>query len=330
MTLNQDSTAYPFWSSLLSLQKPFTDLHAVNRHFLSPTSQLPLEERNVIISELESLQTRLLQHGDDGVVVVSGPTDNIKSITEIALEFALLYLRTNEFKNSPHESQLAKMQFTSMLNSLERIGMHHSKLAALIHNNRALLFADEENYVSAINDYSQAITIEPNYAMCYFNRAVTSAALMDKRPGPLSSASSSSSSSSTSLSSSSSTVNTCHLPSGYAVNRDSVMRDYSEAIRIDPTYPFPYNNRGVLYYERKQFSMAVDDCVMAFTVSPDYCNAHFNLSLCYSVSGRWIHALRHVAIAHRITPSKSNYMLQVRALRLYLTNRSRDALTDSL
>jgi len=319
LLIDRDSPAYAFWTALLSILKPHTDLHVVNRSRLSPTAHLPFDKRSVIIEQLQKAKSTPvgkanMNDGSDHHICEKNDARPHKNdlIVDLLLDFGILYLRTNEFKTSKNESFEALDQFTHLLHQLANMGLSRSKFAALIYNNRALVYADYKNHGKAIEDYNEAILIEPSYAMCYFNRAVTSAALLDPDA---------------TLTTTTPTTTTSSLPHHASLKPtpDSIMRDYSEAIRLDPTYPFPYNNRGVMYYEARQMPNAIKDCQMALNVDSNYCNAHFNLSLCCSYLERYIHAYKHVTEASRISP-KDNYLRQQYFLRLKVRTSSKDVL----
>lgn len=56
-------------------------------------------------------------------------------------------------------------------------------------------------------------------------------------------------------------------------------RDYDDAIRLNPRYPHAYNNRGIIDLERGDFDRAVADFNRAIREQPAYANAYRNRGL---------------------------------------------------
>jgi tetratricopeptide (TPR) repeat protein len=60
---------------------------------------------------------------------------------------------------------------------------------------------------------------------------------------------------------------------------DSVIADYSRAIRLDPAFAFAYYNRGVVYSRMGKFRKAADDFSKAIENLKDFAEAYYNRGL---------------------------------------------------
>jgi tetratricopeptide (TPR) repeat protein len=108
---------------------------------------------------------------------------------------------------------------------------------AVAYNDRGIAYDDEKNYDLAIQDYNQAIKLNPNYANAYNNRGN---AYSDEK------------------------------------NYDLAIQDYNQALKLDPNYADAYNNRGVAYEKKKQYQQALQDYDRALSADPNVKNAQKN------------------------------------------------------
>jgi tetratricopeptide (TPR) repeat protein/membrane associated rhomboid family serine protease len=108
---------------------------------------------------------------------------------------------------------------------------------ARAYNRRGLIYYHQKNYEKAINDYNEAIRLDSNYAHAYNNRGLT---YYQQK------------------------------------NYEKAINDYNEAIRLDPKYVRAYNNRGLVYYQQKNYEKAVNDYDEAIRLDPNFTNAYRN------------------------------------------------------
>lgn len=62
---------------------------------------------------------------------------------------------------------------------------------------------------------------------------------------------------------------------------DRAIKDYSQAIKLDPGHAAAYNNRGNSYYERNEYQLALADLNQSLQRKPDYAKSHLNRGLVY-------------------------------------------------
>jgi lipoprotein NlpI len=113
---------------------------------------------------------------------------------------------------------------------------------AIAYNNRGNAYRDKQDYDSAIRDYSQAIRLDPSYVIAFNNRGNAYR---------------------------------------YKQDFDSAIRDYSQAIRLNPKYAIAYNNRGYAYFEKKDYDRAIQDFSQAIRLDPKYAIAYSNRGNAY-------------------------------------------------
>jgi len=101
---------------------------------------------------------------------------------------------------------------------------------AMAYNNRGFAYFHKGDYDRAIVDFTQAIRIDPNYAMAYNNR-------------------------------------------GFAYNRkgdyDRAIANYTQALRIDPNYALAYRNRGISYHNKGDYDLAIADANTSLRIRPN-------------------------------------------------------------
>lgn len=138
---------------------------------------------------------------------------------------------------------------------------------AVIYFYRGNSYANIGDFNSTLNDYTQAIEIDPNLAEAYNNRGITY-----KNKG----------------------------------DADSAMKDYNKAIKTDPNHAGTYNNRGNIYYYRDDFDSAIKDYNKAIELEHDFAYAYSNRGNLYKKKGDYKSAINDFNQAINIDPRYSN------------------------
>ncbi|MEM1391827.1 MAG: serine/threonine-protein kinase [Cyanobacteria bacterium P01_H01_bin.150] len=123
---------------------------------------------------------------------------------------------------------------------------------------------DLKDYQEAIKDYTQAIRINPNYALAYYNRGNVRRALRENK---------------------------------------AAIDDYTEAIRLNPKNADAYNNRGIVYYDLEEYEGAIKDYTEAIKINPSKANAYNNRGNARKSSGDNKGAIKDYTEAIRINPN---------------------------
>ena len=108
---------------------------------------------------------------------------------------------------------------------------------AYAYYNRGNSYYALKKYNKAIADYTEAIALDPKDAVAYNNRGISYDALEEY---------------------------------------DKAIADYTEAIALDPKHAKAYNNRGVLYDDIKEYDKAIADYTEAIALDPKYAKAYNN------------------------------------------------------
>jgi ribose transport system substrate-binding protein len=113
---------------------------------------------------------------------------------------------------------------------------------AQYYDDRGFRYYQQKNYEKAMNDFDEAIRLNPDYARAYNRRG---------------------------------------LVYYQQKNYDKAINDFDEAIRLDPDYTHAYNNRGLVYYQQKNYEKAINDFDEAIRLDPKYAHAYNNRGLVY-------------------------------------------------
>jgi tetratricopeptide (TPR) repeat protein len=99
-----------------------------------------------------------------------------------------------------------------------------------------------QDYEGAIQDYDQAISLQPDFAIAYHNRGFAKY--------------------------------------NSAENSENPIQDYDQAISLQPDFAIAYNNRGIAKYHLQDDNEgAIDDYTQAIYLKPDFADAYHNRGL---------------------------------------------------
>ena len=131
-------------------------------------------------------------------------------------------------------------------------------------------------YESAINDYTKAIEIDPNYQVAYSNRALA-CYVIRRYDNAIRDWSKVLSIDPKNIEAWRERGNTYFINSDYT----NAVLDYDQAIHYEPAYIWNYYNRGKANYYRKRYKEAIPDFTMTIGKDPKYVDAYNFRGLCY-------------------------------------------------
>ncbi|MEI6154230.1 MAG: tetratricopeptide repeat protein [Deltaproteobacteria bacterium] len=135
--------------------------------------------------------------------------------------------------------------YNDAINAFSRaIVMNPQFIAA--YNNRGIVYAEKGYYQQALNDYDRVITINPKYAPAYHNRGIA------------------------------------YFDLG---NYKQALKDYDRAIKIDPKYAEAYSQRGMTYSYVGKNDKALKDFNKIIELNPSHVNAYRNRGDIYTRFG---------------------------------------------
>ncbi len=89
----------------------------------------------------------------------------------------------------------------------------------------------------------------------------------------------------------------------YAKDYHGAIRLNTEAIELKPDWSWPYNNRGVAYYELSQYERAIQDYTKAIQLEPNYAMAYNNRGVAYQDLQHYERAIQDYAKAIQLEPN---------------------------
>ncbi len=166
----------------------------------------------------------------------------------------------------------------------------------LAHNNLGIALDEKGMTIEAIDHYSEALSIRPDYGPACFNRGNAYAALALKQQI---------------VNDSSKTMREePHYKIGYGERGDindklslyrQTIKDLSKAISTRPNAS-AYNNRGIMYGKVNQYQRAIDDFSMAIILDHHYYKGHNNRGFAYAKLGQYQHAIEDYNKAISLKP----------------------------
>jgi tetratricopeptide (TPR) repeat protein len=86
---------------------------------------------------------------------------------------------------------------------------------------------------------------------------------------------------------------------------DLALKDYNQAIQLNPNSTSHYNNRGILYRLKHDYDRAIADYDEAIRLKSDYVVAFYNRALAYSDKGNYDHALADFEVVLQSNPKNA-------------------------
>ena len=143
-------------------------------------------------------------------------------------------------------------------------GKTTGKDLAVFFNNRGIHHKNKGEYDRAIQDYNQALKIDPQYALSFNNRG------------------------------------NAYNSKG---QHDRAIQDYDQAIKINPQYASAFFNRGNTYNSKGQHDRAIQDYDQAIKINPQSANAFLNRGVVYNSKGQFDRAIQDYDQAIKLEPS---------------------------
>lgn len=179
----------------------------------------------------------------------------------------------------PAEAQSSRLKNIELCNSVDRTSSEPRirgctaliladgetpRILSVAYNNRGNAYVAEGEYDRAIQDYDQAIKVNPNYAKAFNNRGVAYA-----RKG----------------------------------QHDLAVRDFNEAVKLDPDYAVAFANRAETYLTAGQHDRAAKDYDEAIRLKPMIGAAWNGRCRTHAAIGELQRALADCAEAVRLEPN---------------------------
>ena len=135
---------------------------------------------------------------------------------------------------------------------------------AIAYYNRGNAYYSKGQYDRAIENFNKMIAINPNDADAYYNRGIAYA-----KKGQY----------------------------------DRAIEDYNKAISINPNYAKAYNNRGFAYDKKGQYDRAIEDYNKAIALNPNDADAYYNRGFAYADKKQYDRAIKDYNKAIALNPN---------------------------
>ncbi len=142
----------------------------------------------------------------------------------------------------------------------------NSEDAPIAYWNRGLAHSSKEQYDRAIEDFSQAIRLKPDYVEAYKSRAAA--------------------------------YRQTH-------QYDRAIQDYDYAIRLSPNDADLYSDRGTVYGIKRQYDRAIQDYDYAIRLSPNDADLYNDRGTFYGMKGKYDRAIEDFNQALSLNPNES-------------------------
>lgn len=140
---------------------------------------------------------------------------------------------------------------------------------------RGFRAAQEGREQDAINEYTEAIRLDPDYIPAYNNRGNLYRSLKEHK---------------------------------------KAFEDYNKALELNPQYAYAYNGRGLLYWDLKEWGNALENYNKAIELNPTYALAYRNRGLLYVELGELDNAVEDYTQAIQLDPKyKRAYLSRANA-----------------
>jgi tetratricopeptide (TPR) repeat protein len=133
------------------------------------------------------------------------------------------------------------------------------KVRAALLLQRAVAYADAQNYSDAVSDLDDYLSVDTASAMGHWERAVCQQLLNDYEASK---------------------------GQKVTMKLSQVEGDFAMALQLSPKNAYTYYNRGNLFAQEKNYTRAVDDYTHAIKLDPRLAQAYYNRAIAYYFEGR--------------------------------------------
>jgi tetratricopeptide (TPR) repeat protein len=137
--------------------------------------------------------------------------------------------------------------------ALIQAGQDTTVKLSVTYNNRGTAYDDKGDYDRAIQDYTEAIRLNPNAASAYYGRGYAY-----KKKG----------------------------------DYDRAIQDFNEAIRLSPNFERAYYDRGNAYIDKEEYDRAIQEFDEAIRLNPNNANSYNNRGVAYKRKGDYGRAIQ--------------------------------------
>lgn len=148
---------------------------------------------------------------------------------------------------------------------------------------------DGKNYAIAINDYKKAITLNPKSALCHYFLGKAIQTRIWWNPNIKSAEDYQKEFKATNAGLSIYTV--------YPQDYKTIVREFSEAIRLDPLMVYAYIQRADVYLTAKKYNLAIKDYNKIIELDPDYGGVYHDRAIAYENLGNYFEAINNYSKA---------------------------------
>jgi tetratricopeptide (TPR) repeat protein len=156
-----------------------------------------------------------------------------------------------------------------------------------IYNNRGTAYSSKGDHDRAIQDFNEAIRLNPNFerAYCHRGNAYTVKEEYDRAIQDFNEA--------IQLNPN---AETAYYGRGYAYKEkgdyDRAIQDFNEAIRLDPNFERAYYDRGNAYIDKEEYDRAIQEFNEAIQLNPNNANNYNNRGVAYERKGDYSRAIQ--------------------------------------